>query len=207
MTLAEYVKRERTARGWSQEELAEKTGGALTRGYIANLEASAMVEPRAGVLAALSRAFRVPVSTIYEEIGLLPSGKPLPREGFRELLDRARLSLPLAIPVYQLGSFGEEGRMPHEPEMPLSPELVPPGHRVEGYRVDNNLVLVVDYDGDMETGDDVICVCPSGVQVCHIRRIDGALWVEGPKARYRIEDCGVIAPVILEIRIKKRSTE
>lgn len=64
--LANWVKDQRAARGWSQSELARRAG--LSSVFINLIEQGKRPKPSGATLAALARAFEVEVGTVYAEL-------------------------------------------------------------------------------------------------------------------------------------------
>jgi len=74
MGLRDRVKELRKERGWTQTELAKRSG--LSRGYIANLEGSKSIKrPSASVLLNLARAFRIKPEDLYQAAGRQPKAQ------------------------------------------------------------------------------------------------------------------------------------
>jgi XRE family transcriptional regulator, regulator of sulfur utilization len=63
-TLGNRIKDLRTARGWSQEKLAEHA--AIDRSYVAGVEVGAR-NPSLKMLEKLAKAFGVPISRLFTE--------------------------------------------------------------------------------------------------------------------------------------------
>ena len=72
-TLGGKVRSLREARGWSQEQLARKSG--LTRGHISVIELRGDTHPRTDVLLKLASAFNIPVEELYQAAGYIREAK------------------------------------------------------------------------------------------------------------------------------------
>jgi transcriptional regulator with XRE-family HTH domain len=68
MRLAEYLKEQRGAHGWSLRELAERSG--LSNGYLSLLENGRVESPSATVLGKLAKAFPLPVDELLRAAGI-----------------------------------------------------------------------------------------------------------------------------------------
>lgn len=159
LNIGNKVKELREARGWTQEQLAEKSG--LSRGYISILELRHGATPNARRLKQLADAFKVDLGVFLPE---LKSGAARP-ESPEDLLARYLSTAPVSIPIY--ASFQKD----NSSQLPImytyrqkDPGAVGP---LEGVPVDpksfaiegsTSAFAVIDRGGIPEVGDHVICL-------------------------------------------------
>jgi len=211
MTLADKVRQLRKERGWTQLELAKKSG--VNRGYIANLEGSKSVKrPSAFVLLKLARAFRVRPEDLYVAAGYINEPRISYRHGEtpEELLDRLRIATPHSIPVYDWEHYPFHAGNEVEPrEYIYRTRNTPPHGRVEAYFVHGDClepiinsgdIIIVDHEAAIDNNDIVACVLDGKLQVLRVKKVAGDTWLESNRGRYHFEECQYAAPVIECIR-------
>jgi transcriptional regulator with XRE-family HTH domain len=74
MSIAQAVKTRRTAKGWTQKELAGRTGGRVPQPHIAMIEGGKLENMKLGTLEALADAFGIAA------VDLLPDEFHRPRQ-------------------------------------------------------------------------------------------------------------------------------
>lgn len=73
MSLGKKLKELRAERGWTQSEVAKRSG--LERGYLANLEIDGVAKPSADTFLKLARAFNIHPEELYEAAGYIKEPK------------------------------------------------------------------------------------------------------------------------------------
>jgi len=211
MSLAQKIRELRTARDWTQLELAKRSG--LDRGYIANLEGSKSIQrPSAEALLKLARAFNIKPEELYQAAGYIKETRgayPRP-ETPEEILDRLKLATPQSIPVYPWEAFpfhAGDGVEPIEYVYRARPKTT--SQNIEAYIVHGNClepkisdgdVIIVDLEGAVDNGDIVACLVDNEFHVLRVRKVAGELWLEDNHGKFKFEECQEIAPVIECIR-------
>ena len=200
----------RIERGWTQVELAKKSG--LTRGYIANLEGSKVVHrPSAVAMIKLARAFNIKPEELYQAAGYIKE-MPIQRriETHEEILDRLRVATPQSIPVYAWEYFpyqAGEGIEPTEYIYRSRAKLA--NKSIEAYivhsdclnpQINDGDVIIIDRDGAIDNGDVVACVIDNKFNIFRVRKVAGEVWVENNNGKFKFIDCQHAAPVIECIR-------
>ena len=211
MSLAKKIRELRAERGWTQLDLAKRSG--LDRGYIANLEGSKSIQrPSADAFLKLASAFKIKPEELYHAAGYISEAKHIkPRlETPEEILDRLRLATPQSIPVYPWEAFpfhAGDGIEPIEYIYRARPKIS--SKHVEAYVVHGDClepkihdldVIVVDLEGQIENGDIVACLVDNEFHVLRVRNVAGELWFEDNHGKFQFEQCQEIAPVIEVIR-------
>ncbi|MCL2475146.1 MAG: helix-turn-helix domain-containing protein [Chloroflexi bacterium] len=99
-SIGDKVKQLRESKDWSQEELAKRSG--LSRSYIGALEVRKNMHPRAEYLIKLAAAFNISVDEFYVAAGYTGgiAADVIRQETPTELLEKLRMALPVAVPVY-----------------------------------------------------------------------------------------------------------
>ena len=100
MALSQKLKELRLQRGWTQQELAKRSG--LGRRSISYLEQKDRERPPADILLKLARAFNIKPEELYQAAGYIKetiNTSPRP-ETPEEILDKLKLATPQSIPVY-----------------------------------------------------------------------------------------------------------
>ena len=209
--LRKKIRELRKEKGWTQEELAKRSG--LDRGYIANLEGSKSIQrPSADAFIKLARAFNIRLEELYQAAGYIKEVDALrPRpETPEEILDRLRLATPLSVPVYPWECYPfHAGDMTEPVEYVYIPRRKSASKKVEAYIVHGNClepkindgdVIIVDRESPIDNGDVVACLLDEEFHVLRVRKVADELWLENNYNKYRFEECREAAPVIECIR-------
>jgi len=205
-SIGNKVKELRDSKGWSQEELAQKSG--LSRSYIGALEVRQTMHPRAEYLIKLAAAFNVPVDDFYVAAGY--TGGSI-AEGVRpetpdEILDKLQSALPVFIPVYNVFK-------PHSgtrPDVPVDYAYINKkdmrGRDLEGIVVGENDFPPLITKGDIiitnrsmspSQGSMLICMYKDRPIIGRLESIGGAPWVISKgDSRYRLFDCSYQAVIV-----------
>jgi transcriptional regulator with XRE-family HTH domain len=212
MTLAEKLRELRKERGWTQQEVAERSGAA--RAYISYLEQprNSGTHPSAGVMLGLARAFNIEPEELYKAAGYIKDFGDTRRrpETVEELLDKLRVACPQSIPVYRGESFpfhmGDRVG-------PIDYVYIRRGKekrgRVEAYivhgnwlepRINDGDIVIVDREGAIDNGDIVACLVSNEFHVLRVRKVASELWLEDRYGKHKFEECEDAAPVIECIR-------
>ena len=208
MSLAAKLKELRTQRQWTQLEVAKRSG--LDRRYISYLEQPRHTgRPSADAFLWLAHAFNIKVEELYQAAGYIKEAKDLSPhlETPEEILDRLRLTFPVAIPIYSDFPFhAGEDREPVDYIYRVRHKAI--GKDVEGYLVHGNClepqvcdkdIIIIDRRGDISSDDIVACLIDDQLCVARLREIADELWLENNVKRVKLQDCLIAAPVI-EIR-------
>ena len=213
MTLGEKLRQLRIERGWTQKEVAERSG--LDRRYISYLEQPQHTgNPSAHAVLALARTFSIKPEELYQAAGYIKEAggiRPRP-ESPEDILDKLRLATPQSIPVYPWDAFPFHAGDCCEPlEYVYRMRQKSDSKSIEAYvvrgdclipKINDGDVIIVDREGTIGHGDFVACICDGGLHVLQVRRVAGAgeLWLENNHGTFKFEDCQCAAPVIECIR-------
>jgi|GEM_PF-867746 len=210
MSLAEKIKELRTARNWSQDDLAKHSG--LDRGYIANLEGTKSIKrPSADAFLKLARALNIKPEELYKAAGYIEDvGDTGPRaETLQELVDKLRITCPQSIPVYAWEAFPfrvgdrvvpiEYVYLRRKDVRGCVEAYIVHGNWVEP-KINDGDIIIVDREGVVENGDIVACLVNDEFHVVRVQKVANKLWLEDRYGKYKFEQCRDAAPVIECIR-------
>lgn len=200
-TVGELLKRLLSQKGMSQRKLANLSG--VDRGYI-----NSLVKGRRGSITL--RIARKLASALDESPEIfLRSTTYQPKESHEDLLERYRITMPASVPIYE-----ELALHAGEPVEPLDYVPVPReqarGKRLEAYiarghclepEVKDGNIIIIDRDGEIDTGDIVACLVQGELRLARLRKIADELYLENNERRIKLEEAQVAAPVI-EVRRK-----
>lgn len=99
--LPQKIRSLRIAKGWSQQQLADKIG--VPRTNISQLEQGRRPNPSAEKLVKFASVLDVNINEFYEAMGIRNNTAQVPErrlESPEEILERLRLATPMSIPVY-----------------------------------------------------------------------------------------------------------
>lgn len=210
MALARKLKELRLERGWTQQEVAKRSG--VSRQSVSYLEQKDRERPPTEVLLKLARTFNIKPEELYQAAGYIrepQSTYPRP-ETPEEILDRLRLATPVSIPVYPWEAFpfhAGDGVEPVEYVYRARPKLA--SKNIEAYtvhgdclepKINDGDVIVVDREGAIDNGDIIACLLDSQFHVLRVRKVAGELWLENNHGKFKFERCNDAAPVIECIR-------
>lgn len=209
MGLAQKLKELRLERGWTQQEVAKRSG--LGRRTVSYFEKQDRERTPAEILLKFARAFNIKPEKLYEAAGYIKEAKIFPRpETPEEILDKLRLATPQSIPVYPWEAFPfHAGDMVEPVEYVYISRRKPAGKNIEAYIVHGNClepkigdgdVIVIDREGAIDNGDIVACLLDNEFHVLRVRKVAGEVWLENNYKKYKFEQCQDIAPVIECIR-------
>ena len=201
-TLGEKLRELREVRGWSQAQLAMKSG--ITRSHISLIELGRLANPRADVLLKLARALNIPIEELYQaagyEVGAVGERRV---ETPEEILERLRVAQPISVPVY--GEF-HWGTVHDEPvEYVYRARIREAGKNLEGYvvrgdcmapKIEPGDIVIVDRDRAPEPGNVIICVVHSQIIVGRLKMVKDEVWVANNKEQVKLEECQAAAVVI-----------
>ena len=208
MTLGQKLKTLRAEKGWTQLELAKRSG--LDRGYIANLEIDGVKKPAGQVFLKLARAFNLRPEELYQAAGYIEWANPfvLRQETPEDILERLRLAQPVSIPVFR--DFPFHAGQPVDPVFYVyraRHEVA--GKNIKGYLIHGHClepivqdedVIIVDRERAIDNGDIIACLTPEGMLIARLRKIADELYLENNEGRIKFDECLVAAPVIEVIR-------
>jgi len=209
--LRQKIRELRAERGWTQAELAKRSG--LDRGYIANLEGSKSIQrPSADAFLKLARAFCIEPEELYQAAGYIKDindTHPRP-ETPEEILARLKLATPQSIPVYPWEAFPFHAGDAVDPvEYVYRARPKSSSDHIEAYivhgdclepKVNDGDVIIVDREGAIDNGDIVACLLDDEFHVLRVRKVASQIWLENNYKKYKFEECQEIAPVIECIR-------
>jgi transcriptional regulator with XRE-family HTH domain len=212
MTLAEKLRKLRKERGWTQKEVAKRSG--VDRGMISYFEQPrhSGTNPTAKAILGLARAFHIEPEELYKAAGYIKDvGDTRPRpETLQELVDKLRVACPQSVPVYPWEAFpfrmGDmvgpidyvHIRQRKEARGCVEAYIVH-GNWLEG-KINDGDIIIVDREGAIENGDIVACLLNDEFHVLLVRKVANELWLEDRYGKYKFEQCQDAAPVIECIR-------
>ena len=208
MGLAQRLKEFRLERGWTQDEVARRSG--LGRRTISYFEQKDRERPPADILLKLSHAFNIKPEELYQAAGYIKETRstyPRP-ETPEEILDRLKLATPVSIPVYTEFPF-HAGDSVEPVEYIYRARLKSASKNIEGYIVhgeclkpviNDSDIIIIDRDGEINNGDIIACLVDGNVHLARLRKVADELWLESNTDRHKFNDCQVAAPVIEVIR-------
>jgi len=209
--LRQKIRELRTERGWTQAELAKRSG--LGRGYISNLEGAKVVHrPSAEALLKLAHGFNIKPEELYQAAGYIKeiSGFTPRPETPEEILDKLRLATPQSIPVYPWEAFPFHAGDAIDPiEYVYRARPKSTGKNIQAYvvhgdclspKINDDDVIIVDLEGQIDNGDIVACLVDNEFHVLRLRKIAGQIWLENNQGKFKFEQCQEISPVIECIR-------
>jgi transcriptional regulator with XRE-family HTH domain len=147
MSLGEFVKKTREARGLTQHELAAVS--ELPRGYISQVELDNIKEASASKMLKLAKALRVKPEELYAAAGYIREGKteyqapPTPDEALKIL----NQTLPAQIPVY--ASISDK--------RPLYHHLINKSLLGGREKLLKGFISSIDFAPDIKKGDLLLC--------------------------------------------------
>jgi len=201
-TLGGKIRKLREERGWSQAQLAMKSG--VARSHIALIELKKLAHPRTDVFMKLARAFNVPIEELYQAAGYEVEMKSMRRaETPEEILDKLRVAQPISVPVY--GEF-HWGAAHDEPvEYVYQARVRKAGKNLEGYvvlgdcmapKIEAGDIVIVDRDRVPEPGNIIICVFRNQVVAGRLKAVKGEVWVVNNKEKAKLDECQAAAVVV-----------
>lgn len=203
------IKQLRAERDWTQNELAKRSG--IDRGYLASIETEKVNNPAAHIFLKLARAFNIRPEELYQAAGYIEGlEKPLyPRQETPEdILERLKLAQPVSIPVYtEFPVYAGGGVEPVE--YVYRTKTKSSTRNIEGYLISggslapeviDNDIVIVDRDGEIESGNIVATLIDGRLYISRFRKIGDELWLENNYGRVKFEECQVAARVIEVIR-------
>lgn len=169
MTLGEFVRKTREARGLTQEELA--TLSVLGRSYISLIELDRIQETSSTKILKLAKALRVKPEELYVAQGLTKETKPHPIS----LIDRIReletnlIAVPIIAELHMPGEIQEYLYVAR----PRQGAVNYVGVRAKGYCLEPDIkdgdVLIIDKDAQPEPGKTILCYHNGNEHPCLIR--------------------------------------
>lgn len=197
------IKRLREERGLTQDKLSLRSG--LGRGHISRIEKGHYKIPSQRTFELLAKGLGLTIIQLNQEIR---GEKSLATETPEQILDRLRLAAPVSVPVYKDFPFHLGSPMDTIEYVYLA-RVKAVKKNIEAYPVmgmclepiiKEGDIIVIDRDGDINSGDIVACLCKSGRMLGRTRMIDGEPWLENGDAMVRLQDCLIKAPVLEVIR-------
>lgn len=206
MSLGQKIRQLRQQRGWSQAQLAMKSG--LSRSHISLIEMRETVHPRTDALFKLARAFNIPVEELYEAAGY-EVGKKGRKETPDEILERLKLAQPIAVPVYTTFPFHAGGLTEPVEYVYRGRASWAAAENIEGYIVEGNClepaimdkdIIIVDRNAQIDADDIVACSAYEKLFIGRLKKIDDELWLINADGKIKYDNCQVAAAVIEIVR-------
>jgi transcriptional regulator with XRE-family HTH domain len=198
------IKEMREAKGWTQEELAQRSG--LSRPHIAKIEAGGLKESYKSTVNKLARAFNLTPSELDRIISGVIQQRP---ETPEDLWERLRLASPVSVPVYEDFGLHAPGGQDLVEYVYRARTKMPKSANIEGFivhgkclepEISDGNVVIVDRDAAMDPGDIIACIVDGRLHIGRLRQIAGELWLENNDGRYPFKDCHPVAKVIETIK-------
>jgi Predicted transcriptional regulators len=210
--LPHKIKSLRVARGWSQQQLADKVG--VPRTNISQLKQGRRPNPSVDKLMQFANVFNINIDELYEALGISNSTTAIPLsrpESPEEILERLRLATPMSIPVYSefRAHAGNTGFAPVD-YIYRTRVREAPRHNIESYivsgkcmepKIENGDIVIVDRDMVPEIGDIVLCLIDDELRVAKIIEQNGECILKNGQGVHSIKECQAIA-VIIEVNKK-----
>lgn len=208
-SLSHKIKSLRAERGWTQQELADRSGNK--RGYIASIEAGLVANPSANTFLKLSTAFNIPLEELYEASGYVKINGEIHRrvETPEDIIEHLKAVQPASISVYRWENYPFEiDQYPVPIDYIFRARRRVIGSKLEAYRISGTQwepiagdrdTIIVDRDGKLEVGKIITCRLNNLPVLGKLRKIGNALYVEVNNRRLKFDACLMPAPVI-EIR-------
>ncbi|MBF4483082.1 LexA family transcriptional regulator [Dehalococcoides mccartyi] len=207
--LPHKIKSLRVARGWSQQQLADKVG--VPRTNISQLEQGRRPNPSVDKLMQFANVFNINIDELYEALGISNSTTAIPLsrpESPEEILERLRLATPMSIPVYSefRAHAGNTGFAPVD-YIYRTRVREAPRHNIESYivsgkcmepKIENGDIVIVDRDMVPEIGDIVLCLIDDELRVAKIIEQNGECILKNGQGTHSVKECQAIA-VIIEV--------
>lgn len=201
-SFSEVIKDLMKKRGWKTTKLGLKAGVPASTIRVMFKRGSI---PRTENLAKLAKAFGM---TIDEIMALTkePSIK-VPEETTEELLERARLAMPLRIPVYSEFHAGEEHL--EAAEHIYIPRAMAAGKNIEAYivhghclspKVENGDVVIIDRSLSPEPGDILLCLRDNELVCGRYEQKNGEQYIHNSDEKIKLDECKATAVVIEVIK-------
>ena len=208
MSMGTKLRELRAERGWTQNELAKRSGVARTN--LASIETGKVMKPATETILKLARAFNINERELYHAAGYILDTSVLVRlgkESSEDILERLRIIIPYTVPIYE--DFPFHAGSPVEPvdHVAMVRDRAK-GRKLEGYivhgnclepEISDNNIIIVDRDGQIDNGDIVAALVDGELYLARLRKIAGEVYLENNDGRIKLEECQIAAPVI-EVR-------
>lgn len=207
--LGKKVRELRESRGWTQNELAKRSG--IGRSYISLLETDNLIKPSADYLVKLAHTFSIRPEELYHAAGYITDTSVLIhalKETPEEILERLRIVHPVSVPVYTEFPF-HAGGFTEPVEYVYRERTKDAGKNIEGYVVHGSClepiiqdgdIIIIDRQGEIDNGDIVACLVDDKLCLGRLRKIADDLILETKEGMMRLEEVQLAAPVIEVIR-------
>jgi putative transcriptional regulator len=199
----------RAERGWTQQELADRSGNK--RGYIASIEVGLVANPSASVFLKLSTAFNIPLEELYEAAGYIKNVQEIQRrvETPEDIIEHLKAIQPTSISLYRWEDYPfEVDQYPIPIDYIFRAKRRSIGRKLEAYRISGTQwepitgdrdTIIVDREGKLDSGKIIACRLNGLPTLGKLRKINDTLYIEVDNRRIRFDACQMPAPVI-EIR-------
>jgi len=187
------IKQLREERHLTQGELAERSG--ISRSYLSQIEIGRYKSFRGDTLTKLAKGLELSISTLL--------GEPECRIDIQKLSsDIVRVPVYDAFPVHA-------GQPVTAMDYCYLGNVSLARKTLEGYLISGDClkpeikdrdIVIVDREGDIESGNIVLCQVEGEVHIGRLRKIAGDYFLENNHARFKLEDISVMAPVIEVVR-------
>lgn len=207
--LGDNLKKLRTQKGWTQQELAKHSG--VKRGYLASIEAGLVDNPSAPVFLKLAGALDITPDELYKAAGYIEDTRRIHRKlnTPEDIIDHLRAVQPAAIPLYRWESFPSSEELNRDPvDYIYRARSRATGRDMEAYMVhgahhepaiDDNDIIIIDKEEPLDDGEMMACRLNGVPTIGKFKRLAGDSYIETPGGRTRLDECQ--SPVaIIEIR-------
>lgn len=192
-SIGEVLRRLRQEREMSQRKLAELSG--VNRAYINQIEHGKVKSITLTTARKFADALNLPPSTFFGE-------SPESSLDLQKLENIIQVAVYDDFPVYA-------GKAVAPVDYAYLYRVGPAPQSLEGYRVSgdclrpeiqNGDIVIVDREGDIDSGNIVMALVGNEVQIGRLRKIAGDFFLENNHRRFQLEECSIIAPVIQVVR-------
>lgn len=207
--LGDKLKKFRAERGWTQQELARRSG--IKRGYLASIEAGLVNNPSAPVFLKLASALGISADELYEAAGYIEDARKIHRNlnTPEDVIDYLKTVQPVAIPLYRWDDFPSVETSDHPPfDYIYRARSRAIGRELEAYvvydahnepAIYDSDIIIIDKEEPLDDGEMMACRLNGVPTVGRFKRIDGDSYIETASGRTGFDQCQ--SPVaIIEIR-------
>jgi transcriptional regulator with XRE-family HTH domain len=212
--LASKIKELRISRKWTQEYLSKMSG--VNRVTLASIETGKIRNPSTEIFLKLARTFNILPEELYKAAGYIKDYQSAYEHKLTlgELLDLARSSLPITIPVYNLDLFAQYGLdIPGHIE-PRTQILRPRSATVTGKNIgfvvtqnfmepmiSLNDTIILDSNADISSGNIIACVIDKKPLVGKLHKSGVKLFLENNYGSFKLTNRDIYVRVIVVIKL------
>ncbi len=212
--LSSKIKELRLSRKWTQEYLSKMSG--VNRVTLASIETGKIKNPSTEIFLKVARTFNILPEELYKAAGYIKDYRSAYEHKLtlEEILDLAKSSLPITIPVYTLELFAQYGMDVPSHIEPLTHILRPRSATVTGKNIgfvvtENfmepmislNDTIILDSNADINSGDIIACVSDGKPHIGKLRKSGNKLFLENNCGTFRLESRNTFVRVIVVIKL------